>query len=71
MVYFEKRYQGTETDENGKLISTFSYSTPDEFDRYVSQYRPMKGHTLTLFDSLSTLDCFGVCRKVVRKVTGI
>ena len=36
-MYFEKRYQGTERDEKGKLIGTFSYSRPEEFDRYISQ----------------------------------
>lgn len=41
-MYFEKRYQGTERNEKGKLISTFSYSTPEKFDRYISQYPPMK-----------------------------
>ena len=70
-MYFEKRYQGTERDKNGKLISTFNYSTPEEFDRYVSQYPPVEGHTLTLFDSLTALDCFGLFDKVVREVTGI
>ena len=70
-MYFEKRYQGTERDKNGKLISTFNYSTPEEFDRYVSQYPPVEGHTLTLFYSLTALDCFGLFHKVVREVTGI
>lgn len=70
-MYFEKRYQGTERNEKGKLISTFSYSTPEEFDRHISQYPPMKGHVLTLFDSWTTLDCFGLCRKVVREITGV
>lgn len=69
-MYFEKRYQGTERNKNGKLISTFSYSSPEEFDLYVSQYPPMEGHTLTLFDSLTALDCFGLVHKVVREVTG-
>lgn len=50
-MYFEKRYQGTEGDEKGKLISTFSYSTLEEFDRHISQSAPMEGHVLTLFDS--------------------
>ncbi len=68
-MYFEKRYQGTERDENGKLISTFSYSTPEEFDRHISQYPPMSGHVLTLFDSWASLDCFGLCHKVVREIT--
>jgi len=70
-MYFEKRYQGTERDEKGKLISTFSYSTLEEFDRHISQSAPMEGHVLTLFDSWSTLDCFGLCRKVVREITGV
>ena len=69
-MYFEKRYQGTERNEKGKLISTFSYSTPEEFDRYVSQYPPMEGHTLTLLDSWTALDCFGLLHKVVREITG-
>lgn len=70
MMYFEKRYQGTERDENGKLISTFSYSTPEEFDQYISQYPPMTGHVLTLFDSCTALDCFGLVHKIVREVAG-
>ena len=69
-MYFEKRYQGTERDGAGKLICTFSYSTPEEFDRHIFKYPPMAGHVLTLYDSWVTLDCFGLCRKVVREVIG-
>ena len=69
-MMFEKRYQGTERDRTGKLICTFSYSSPEEFDRHIAQYSPVEGHVLTLFDSWTALDCFGLCRKVVREVTG-
>lgn len=71
-MYFEKRYQCTERDENGKLLSTGGYSTPEEFDRHVSKWPPVKGHTLTLFDYWNTLpgDCFGIFHPVVREVVG-
>ena len=69
-MYFEKRYQGTERGENRKLISTFGYSTPEEFDRHISQYPPMKGHTLTLFDTWTALDGFGLSHKVIREIAG-
>lgn len=67
---WDKRYKGTERDKNGKLLSTFSYSTPEEFDRHVSQYPPVDGHVLILYDSWNPLDCFGICFEVVRKVVG-
>lgn len=69
-MYFEKRYKGTERNKNGKLIGTFSYSTPEEFDCHISQYPPIEGHVLILYDSWTPLDCFGLYHKVVRKVIG-
>lgn len=70
-MYFEKRYRMTERDENGRLICVYSYSTPEEFDLHISQWPPIAGHVLTLYDTLAPLDCFGLCYKVVREVTGV
>lgn len=69
-MYFEKRYQCTERDESGKLLSTGGFSSPEEFDRFVAQYPPVKGHTLTLYDSWTTLDVFGLFREVIRRIVG-
>lgn len=69
-MYFQKRYSWTERDEKGKLLCTGEFSTPEEFDRHAAQWPPMKGHTLTLFDTWSPLDIFGLFHKVVREVKG-
>ena len=69
-MYFPKRYSWTDRDENGKLQSVGEFSSPEEFDRYVARWPPMKGHTMTLFDTWSPLDDFGLFHKVVRSITG-
>lgn len=69
-MYFEKRYQYTERNENGKLLSTGGFSSVEEFDRFVAQYPPADGHTLTLCDSWGALDVFGLFHKTVREIIG-
>lgn len=69
-MIFHKRYTFTERNENGRLIATGEYSTPEEFDRDTAQNPPLAGHVLTLCDSFTPLDPFGLCHKIVRQVVG-
>lgn len=69
-MYFEKRYQCTERNENGKLLSTGGFSSVEEFDRFVAEYPPVEGHTLTLRDTWVALDDFGLFHKTVREIVG-
>ena len=65
-----KRYELLERDHTGRLICVGKYSTPEEFDQDIAKHPPAKGHTLTLFDSFITEDCFGLSKKAVRIVVG-
>lgn len=55
-MYFDKRYQGTERDEGGRLLCTFGFNTPEDFDRHIERFPAAKGHSLELHDTWTALD---------------
>ena len=67
---FQQRYEYTDRDERGKLSCVGRFSSPEEFDRFIAQYPPQEGHTLTLCDLCSPLDDFGLTHETVREITG-
>ncbi len=69
-MYFQKRYECEVRNETGKLVAICEFSTPEDFDRYFTQYPPMKGQKITLLDLFTSLDDFGLLHKTVREITG-
>ena len=69
-MFYEKRYHCLERNETGRLIGTRGFQSLEEFDQEIAKYPPVADHTITVYDSWTPLDPFGICYNTVREIIG-